>query len=560
LITEADLNNEQSYLLAKNRLHNRFLHGWGVVCGMQVVCGECPGWVTVKTGYALDPCGNDIIVCNDQPFNVIKAIQTCCTPSTQVVNCSPLRYTPSPTCQDAQQQWCITIQYQEQQSRMVTPLQQISSTGSNGGCGGQGGKSGSSSSSSCGGSSQQGQASSNVPVGACEATRINEGFQLGVMSSPQSTAGNQVVKLVPGLASANASVPAPGTFGYQFALCYGTLCSLLLQKPIVTGKNPAQAYQATCSYLTSVRNAFSASYITHCQIESFIDKITIPPPPISDPNSTYVDGLQSQVAEIAAMILSEALCLCTSLLPPCPPDPCDDRLILACVTVQNGKIINICHFGGRQQVVTFPTLYYWLSLFKFDQILADLIKLLESGCCGTEQQRKELFSVSASARENITSAGVGNPAMLNKIVMSFVAQKLGAAMVNAASANPNLVDLRPLVGQQTATVLRTLESYNISAKNITQTDVSSDPAWSDDAVASSVHYAPATFSVTQPLTVFNKGDLVVGFDITNPTDVLNTQFADLQKQVSALTEMVHKLQPTSGVAQAQPGVATGDQK
>ena len=27
LLTEADLNNEQSYWLAKGRLHNRFLHG-----------------------------------------------------------------------------------------------------------------------------------------------------------------------------------------------------------------------------------------------------------------------------------------------------------------------------------------------------------------------------------------------------------------------------------------------------------------------------------------------------------------------------------------------------
>src|SRR5215469_8357807 len=80
LLTESDLNNEQSYLLAKNRLHNRYLHGWGVVCGLQVVCAECDGWVTVKTGYAIDPCGNDIIVCEDQPFNVIQAIQACCAP------------------------------------------------------------------------------------------------------------------------------------------------------------------------------------------------------------------------------------------------------------------------------------------------------------------------------------------------------------------------------------------------------------------------------------------------------------------------------------------------
>src|SRR5271165_4405020 len=53
LLTEADLNNDQSYWLAKSRLRNRYLHGWGVVCGLQLVCGPCEGWVTIKTGYAI---------------------------------------------------------------------------------------------------------------------------------------------------------------------------------------------------------------------------------------------------------------------------------------------------------------------------------------------------------------------------------------------------------------------------------------------------------------------------------------------------------------------------
>ena len=48
------------------RFHNRHLHGWGIVCGLKVVCG--PGSedrrrrVTVRTGYAIDPMGNDLLV------------------------------------------------------------------------------------------------------------------------------------------------------------------------------------------------------------------------------------------------------------------------------------------------------------------------------------------------------------------------------------------------------------------------------------------------------------------------------------------------------------------
>ncbi len=36
LLTETELGSEQEYVRAKNRLHNRYLHGWGVVCGLQV--------------------------------------------------------------------------------------------------------------------------------------------------------------------------------------------------------------------------------------------------------------------------------------------------------------------------------------------------------------------------------------------------------------------------------------------------------------------------------------------------------------------------------------------
>src|SRR5450755_3247759 len=180
LLTEADLNNDQSYWLAKSRLHNRYLQGWGVVCGMQVVCGDCPGWVTVKTGYAIDPCGNDIIVCSDQSFNVIKAIQACCAPP-KPADCSPLRASP-PNCEDAQQEWCITIQYEEQPTRPITPLRQPAtpSGGASCGCGGKQATPGGTQSTPCCCSTPV--AGSAVP--GCEPTRILEGFKLGVCSAP----------------------------------------------------------------------------------------------------------------------------------------------------------------------------------------------------------------------------------------------------------------------------------------------------------------------------------------------------------------------------------------
>src|SRR5688500_7307882 len=48
LLTEEELNAEQQYVIKKNRLHNLYLHGSGVVCGLEVVCHpNCEGWVRV---------------------------------------------------------------------------------------------------------------------------------------------------------------------------------------------------------------------------------------------------------------------------------------------------------------------------------------------------------------------------------------------------------------------------------------------------------------------------------------------------------------------------------
>ena len=63
LLTEDDLQRLTEYGTAKDRLHNRFLFGAGVVCGLEVVCDPCGGGrVTVRPGYALDCCGRDIVV------------------------------------------------------------------------------------------------------------------------------------------------------------------------------------------------------------------------------------------------------------------------------------------------------------------------------------------------------------------------------------------------------------------------------------------------------------------------------------------------------------------
>lgn len=64
LLSAEDLRGEQDYFLEKQRRHNRLLHGWGVVSGLEVELETSKEGdsVRVSPGYALDPWGNEILV------------------------------------------------------------------------------------------------------------------------------------------------------------------------------------------------------------------------------------------------------------------------------------------------------------------------------------------------------------------------------------------------------------------------------------------------------------------------------------------------------------------
>ena len=76
LLTEDDLQALTDYVVGKNRLHNRYLFGDGVVCGLSVTCHPCGGdKVTVAPGYALDCCGNDLLVPCKEELDVKSLIR-----------------------------------------------------------------------------------------------------------------------------------------------------------------------------------------------------------------------------------------------------------------------------------------------------------------------------------------------------------------------------------------------------------------------------------------------------------------------------------------------------
>jgi len=69
-----DFADEQKYFLSRHRLHNRLLHGWGIVCGLKVSYHPRPDcarrWVVVQSGIALDCCGRELIMPCETTFEL----------------------------------------------------------------------------------------------------------------------------------------------------------------------------------------------------------------------------------------------------------------------------------------------------------------------------------------------------------------------------------------------------------------------------------------------------------------------------------------------------------
>ena len=136
LLTEDDLQLLGDYVVAKNRLHNRFLFGEGVVCGLEVTCHPCgDGQVIVHPGYALDCCGNDLTLVCAQTLDINVMVRElrrtllgvdCGDP------CADQRRQPSTPLtlhkeaaqekpEDIARHYCLYIRYCEELTDPVTP-------------------------------------------------------------------------------------------------------------------------------------------------------------------------------------------------------------------------------------------------------------------------------------------------------------------------------------------------------------------------------------------------------------------------------------------------------
>jgi hypothetical protein len=71
LLTAGDFALEQNYFRGKQKLHNRALHGFGIVSGLAVTAQS--GKILVTAGLALDCEGNELVIKTDEDLSAPPA-------------------------------------------------------------------------------------------------------------------------------------------------------------------------------------------------------------------------------------------------------------------------------------------------------------------------------------------------------------------------------------------------------------------------------------------------------------------------------------------------------
>lgn len=428
-LTAADLTALQDYVQTKNRLHNRYQHGWGVVCGLEVLCHDCEGSVSIRPGYAIDPCGDDIVVGDAVRYDVIEAIRDC----TRVArkrpsDCDPWVPPQDEGCGDALSYWCVALEYREVETavgqRLTTGGQACDTIGKGGGgsCGCGGGCGG-----DCGCGGQKARTKpvtsytppSIVASNACAPRRVRECFDVTLIPrkepcSPSLTgrdtigvSDNQPLGLIGYLIPEKSLLrnildcvikdvqTVTERLTTQDQAVIAQLASGTPTQLAASGLNLDQVHLAICHMRAAVLEILQDDNgTTRCQLLRATAEVKLAPPePSNDSTNTggenradYIARAQQMAADLLAAWIQAILdCICRAFLPRCPEDPCDARVELACITVKNGKILSICNHSCRKYAGAFPSTFYWMSLIPLIPLFA---RALASLCCRPDLLRR----------------------------------------------------------------------------------------------------------------------------------------------------------------------------
>ena len=337
LLTDKDLDAAQRYVIEKNKLHNRYAVGAGVVCGLAVRCHATkPCAVVVEPGYALDCCGNDLVLGEPAEFNVCDYLEAC---RKGEVRCDDkMRSSRSRQDDSPKEHYCLFLSYNEEPLRPMTAM--IRNNGS------------------------------TSP--RCEPSRTRETWRFDLVDQEDLEARKPAPTLVERLPEL-LDAPAKKLKGFVSHLAD-------IQKNLFTNER-RQFHEKVRDVLGEMR----ADLLQHAEKGPRVDgdlagklhEIAQSFPAFDDEH--YLRKVHHTMFNAGALYFRHAVdTICDALLVPCLPRQEPEGVLLACMTVQNEKILSISN-AVRTQIITGPALRYWQ--FPLRTLMGDLLK---SRCRGID--------------------------------------------------------------------------------------------------------------------------------------------------------------------------------
>jgi hypothetical protein len=120
LVTPDDLTLGQDYFRDRLRRMNRYLHGWGVVCGARVEASQQPWRVVVHPGYLLGPQGDEIVIERDVCFDLrTRCVSGMGSDACDDIAIDPLRPDRTVSTRDPGAPLFVAVRYRQVAARPV---------------------------------------------------------------------------------------------------------------------------------------------------------------------------------------------------------------------------------------------------------------------------------------------------------------------------------------------------------------------------------------------------------------------------------------------------------
>jgi ElaB/YqjD/DUF883 family membrane-anchored ribosome-binding protein len=336
LLTDTDLSKEQQYVVEKHKLYNRALHGSGVVCGLRLTCDDQCGGILIDKGFAIDDCGNDLVVCDPIRFDVLARLKEKgylsvgepCDP------CKPPE--DQPDC-DYPQCFYVTVCYQEEPGDFTTPFVSGCAPG----------------------------------LTECEPTRIREGVVLDVLDTlPEQSSWLEDLKQ---RLAGCFCIFTKGAFA-QALQTNGDALEVVLSTPNQIGNRQYDNlfYQLRGLFLLFLKK-HPDKY--NCGLAKDVQYIMLPDP--EQQRDNYGQRVSDAFCELFRLIWQYAIsCALGELVPRCPGSDHAGCVVLGTVEVRGGCVTHVCNC---------PRSYVW-SFANFWQVLA--ATLLGGAACEEESDEQ----------------------------------------------------------------------------------------------------------------------------------------------------------------------------